>query len=300
MQNRRNWGLGVRMVIALLALGVLYIGLGYSIALLFGVFAGASGLGHTIGITIAVGLLAASQYYYGANIALRVMGARVVEREEYPELHDRVQKLSQQADVPKPRVAIADNRTPNAFATGRKRKDAVICVTTGLMTELDDEELDAVLAHELAHIVNRDFQLMTVVTALSAIAGWIVRWGFLFGDGGSDGAGQWQLLAGYFAAIIVWIGAFLVGRLLSRYREYAADRGAAMITGNPAALASALKTISGSMDNVPDEDLRQAEQVNALLASEVTKSRMASIFNTHPDVESRIERLQDMAVEMEQ
>ncbi len=298
MKTRRNWGLSIRMVIALLALGGLYIGLGYSVALIFGVFVGSAGVGHFIGITLAVFLLAASQYYYGADIALRVMNAQIVSRKDYPELHDRVQYLSQQANVPKPRVAVAKNRTPNAFAAGRKREDAVICVTTGLLNELDDDEVEAVLAHELAHIVNRDFQLMTVITALSAIAGWFVRWGFLFGDGGGEN-GQWQLLLGYLVAIVVWIGAFLVGRLISRYREYAADRGAAMLTGNPAALASALQTISGEMNNVPKEDLRRAENVNALLASEVTNSRVSRLLSTHPDVESRVERLNEMAVEIE-
>ncbi len=298
MNIDRDWGLGLRMLVALLALGVLYIGLGYSIALLFGIFAGASGIGHMIGISVAVVLLAASQYYYGASLALRVMGGRVVTREEYPELHDQVQYLAQQADVPKPKVAVADNRTPNAFAAGRARKDAVICVTTGLIEELEDEEVEAVIAHEMAHIMHRDFQLMTVITALSAMAGWIVRWGFLFGDGGDSG-GQWQLLAGYLAAVVVWIGAFFVGRLISRYREYAADRGAAHLTGNPTALANALMKITDRMDEVPKEDLRKAEQVNALLASEVTKTRLSRLFRTHPNVDNRVERLQEMAAEME-
>lgn len=296
MMPRRDWGLALRTLVALFALLVLYVALGYSTALLFGAFVGPPGLGHTIGIALAVVLLAASQYYYGAQLALRVMDARVVDREEYPEVYDRLQYLAQQADVPTPRLAVADNRTPNAFAAGRATSDAVVCVTTGLLEELDEAELDGVLAHEVAHISNRDFRLMTVVTALGAMAGWIVRWGFFFGDGG-DGGGQWQLLAGYVAALVVWIGAFLVGRLLSRYREFAADRAAVQLTGDLAALASALVTITDRMSEVPEDDLRSAEQVNALLVSEVTESRISKLFRTHPAVERRVDRLHDLAAE---
>jgi heat shock protein HtpX len=284
------------MVGALLALAALYVALGYAVALLFGLFVAQPGLGHLLGIALAVTLLAGSQYYYGADLALRVMDAHVVEREEYPDLHDRAQYLAQQADLPAPRMAIADNRTPNAFAAGPAQSDAVVCVTTGLLNELDDEELDGVLAHEIAHIANQDFRLMTLVTALSAMAGWIVRWGFYAGNG-NDGGGQWQLLAGYAAAIAVWAGSVLVGRLLSRYREYAADRSAAQLTGNPTALASALVTISDALDETPEEDLRSAEQVNALLVSEVTETRLGKLFRTHPNVEDRVERLHDLAAE---
>ncbi|PSP42488.1 zinc metalloprotease HtpX [Halobacteriales archaeon QH_2_66_30] len=264
MKRRYDWGLGVRMVLALLVLGGLYIGLGYAAALLFGFFVAAPGLGHFAGIAVAVLLLAGSQYYFGANLALRTMGADVVEREEYPDLHDRVTYLAQQAGVPKPRVAVADNETPNAFAAGRKQGNAVVCVTTGLLEELDDEELDGVLAHELAHIMHRDFQLMTVI-----------------------------------AALVVWVGAFLVGRLISRYREFAADRGAATITGNPAALASALETISDEIESVPEEDLREAERASALLAAEVRETKLSRLFRTHPAVENRVAKLREQAVDMD-
>jgi len=300
MKQRYDWGLGLRMVGALLLLGALYIGLGYAAALLFGVFVGNAGLGHLVGIGVAVALLAGSQYFYGARIALRTMGGEVVDREEYPDLHDRVTYLAQQAGVPKPRVAVAENATPNAFAAGRKQGDAVVCVTTGLLEELDDEELDGVIAHEIAHILNRDFRLMTVIAALSMMAGWIVRWGFIFGDGGSGGeGGGWQLMAGYVAAIVVWIGAFLVGRLVSRYREFAADRGAAAITGDPGALASALETISDELGNVPEGDLRDAERANALLAAEVQETKLARLFRTHPAVEDRVAKLRELAVEID-
>ena len=299
MKTRYDWGLAARMVGALLLLGVLYIGLGYAAALLFGVFVTGPGVGHFVGIAVAVLLLAGSQYYFGAKLALRTMGAEVVDREEYPDLHDRVTYLAQQAGVPKPRVAIAENETPNAFAAGRKQGDAVVCVTTGLLSELDDEELDGVLAHELAHILHRDFQLMTMIAALSIAAGWIVRWGFFFGDGGGGEGGGWQLIAGYVAAIVVWIGAFLVGRLISRYREFAADRGAAAITGNPAALASALETISDELGSVPEEDLREAERANALLAAEVRETRFSRLFRTHPAVEDRVANLRTLAGDME-
>jgi len=300
MKSRYDWGLGARMVAALLLLGGLYVGLGYAAALLFGMFVGAPGLGHFVGIAVAVLLVVGSQYYFGAALALRTMGADVVDRAEYPDLHDRVTYLAQQAGVPKPRVAVAENETPNAFAAGRGQGDAVVCVTTGLLDELDDDELDGVLAHELAHILNRDFQLMTVVAALSIMAGWIVRWGFLFGDGGGGGeGGGWQLVAGYVAALVVWVGAFLVGRLISRYREFAADRGAAAITGDPAALASALETISDELDAVPEADLREAERASALLAAEVRESKLSRLFRTHPAVEDRVAKLRELAVEMD-
>jgi len=299
MRRQYDLGLGVRMAGTLLLLGVLYVGMGYAVAMLFGTFVAAPGIGHFVGIAVAVALLVGSQYYYGAALALRTMGADIVDREEYPDLHDRVGYLAQQAGVPKPRVAVADNETPNAFAAGRNQSDAVVCVTTGLLAELDDDELDGVLAHELAHVLNRDFQLMTVVAALSLMAGWVVRWGFLFGDGGGGDAGQWQLLGGYLAALVVWIGAFLVGRLISRYREFAADRGAAMITGEPLALASALETIDDSMEGVPEEDLREAERASALLAAEVRESRLSRLFRTHPAVEDRVEKLRSLAVELD-
>lgn len=298
MRQRFDWGLKLRMVLALLALGGLYIALGYGVALLFGFFAGAPGIGHLLGIALSVALLAGSQYYFGANLALRTMDAQVIEPAAYPDLHSRVSHLAQQADVPKPRVAVAENETPNAFAAGRRQGNAVICVTTGLLSKTDDDELEAVLAHELAHIVNRDFQLMTGIAALSIMAGWVVRWGFLFGDGG-DGGGEGQLLGGYVAALFVWAGAFFVGRLISRYREFAADRGAASLTGDPAALIGALETISDEIESVPEEDLREAEQANALLAAEVRESRLGRLFRTHPAVEERVEELQSIAVEMD-
>lgn len=293
MRPTRDRGLALRMLGALLALAALYVALGYAIALLFGAFVGETGVGHFLGIALAVVLVAGSQYYYGADLALRLMDARVVDREEYPDLHDRIQYLAHQADLPAPRLAVADNRTPNAFAAGKAQSDAVVCVTTGLLEELDEAELDGVLAHEVAHIANQDFRLMTVVTALSAMAGWIVRWGFYMGNG-NDG-GQWQLFAGYAAAMVVWAGSFLVGRLLSRYREYAADRAAAQLSGDPTALASALVTISDSLDDVPEDDLRSAEQINALLVSEITETRLGRLFRTHPHVEDRIARLHDLA-----
>lgn len=295
MKQGRNLGLTIRMVLALLALGGLYVGMGYGVALLFGVFVASPGVTHLVGISITVVLIAGSQYVYGPRLALRALDGEVVDRDAYPDLHERVGYLAQQAGVPKPRVAVAENRTPNAFAAGRTQGDAVICVTTGLLEELDEAERDGVLAHEMAHILNRDFQLLTAISALSIIAGWVVRWGF-FLDGGGDGA--WQLIGGYVAALLVWIGAFFVGRLLSRYREYAADRGSATLTGNPAALASALETISDELDSVPEEDLRQAERANALLAAEVRETSLSRFFRTHPDIADRVEKLRTMAVEM--
>jgi heat shock protein HtpX len=237
-------------------------------------------------------------FYFSDRITLWSMGAREVSEQEAPELHAAVSRLCQQADLPKPTVAVADSKVPNAFATGRSQNHAAVAVTTGLLDTLDQDELEGVLAHELAHIKNRDMVVMTLASTLSTLAFIVVRWGWLFGGGRNRNQG-----GGVFAAIavslVVWILSYVLIRALSRYREYAADRGAAFITGQPSALASALMKIDGRMDRVPKEDLRETSEMNAFFIIPIRSGIVGKLFSTHPSTESRVERLQDLERELE-
>jgi heat shock protein HtpX len=224
------------------------------------------------------------------------MGAREVSEDEYPALHDTITRLSRQADLPKPTVAVADSRVPNAFATGRNQQKATVCVTSGVLDTLDEKELEGVLAHELAHIKNRDVMVMTVASFFSSLAFLVVRYGIWFGSGNRNNAPVWVAIL---VSLLVWAISFFLIRALSRYREYSADRGAATITGNPSALASALMTISGRMDRVPQEDLREQAEMNAFFIIPISKGFISKLASTHPSTENRIERLRDLKREME-
>jgi heat shock protein HtpX len=188
---------------------------------------------------------------------------------------------------------------PNAFATGPTQKKGVVCVTEGIMDTLNDEELEGVIAHELAHIKNRDMAVMTIAGLLSTIAFVVVRWGWLFGGGGRDRGGNGGVLAAIAVSFVVWIVSYLLIRALSRYREYAADRGGATITGKPSALASALMTIDGSMDRVPKDDLREQSEMNAFFIIPIRSGFIGKLFSTHPSTEKRVERLRELEKEME-
>ncbi|MCY4729585.1 zinc metalloprotease HtpX [Natronomonas gomsonensis] len=287
MQWQTDWGLRVRMGFTMFLLFALYL-----------VFVGVLTLyfGNLLIPAILLGAFSLAQYFFSDKLALRSMGARTVSEEEYPQLHAQVGRLSQQADLPKPDVAVADNRTPNAFATGRSPSHGVVCVTTGLLEALDDDELEGVIAHELAHIKNRDVAVMTIASFLSTIAFLIVRWGWLFGGRNRNGA---PVIVAILVSLVVWVISFLLIRALSRYREYSADRGAVAITGNPSAMASALMTISGRMDRVPEEDLREQAEMNAFFIIPISKGFIGKIARTHPPTEKRIEALREMEREME-
>ncbi|ERH08774.1 MAG: heat shock protein, MEROPS family M48B metallopeptidase [halophilic archaeon J07HX64] len=254
-------------------------------------------------VVALLGVFSLGQLLYSDKLALRSLGASEVDPSEYPGLHQTVERLAQQADLPKPTVAVAESKTPNAFATGRSQDSATVCVTTGLLGTLSNEELEGVLAHELAHVKNRDVIVMTIASFLSTIAFLIVRWGWLFsgggGDGGDDGGGGVGILGAILVSLVVWVVSFLLIRALSRYREYAADRGAAVITGDPAALASALETIDSDMQATPSEDLRDQAEMNAFFIIPIDKGIIGRIASTHPSTEKRIENLRTLQRELE-
>jgi heat shock protein HtpX len=245
-----------------------------------------------------MGVFLFAQFFFSDKLALYSMGATVVSEKEYPELHRTVARLCQQADLPKPKIAVADSRVPNAFATGRSQKSSAVAVTTGILRTLDDDELEGVLAHELAHIKNRDVMVMTIASFLSTLAFMVVRFGFLFGGGRNRNGGGGVIVA-VLASLVVWIVSFLLIRALSRYREFAADRGAAVITGRPSALASALAKISGRMDQVPKEDMREQAEMNAFFIIPIRSGIVGRLFSTHPATEKRIEQLQALERELE-
>ena len=248
-----------------------------------------------LGIVLVMGLFSFAQFFFSDTLALRSMGAREVSEEEYPELHAMVSRLSQQADLPKPTVAVADSRVPNAFATGRSQSSATVCVTQGLLRTLDEEELEGVLAHELAHVKNRDVMVMTIASFLSTIAFLVVRWGWLFGGRNRNGS----VVVAVGVSLVVWVVSFVLIRALSRYREFAADRGGATITGKPGALASALLTIDGRMDRVPKDDLREQSEMNAFFIIPIRSGFIGKLFRTHPSTEKRVERLRELERELE-
>ena len=296
---RRGWygrdgGLTTRMTLTIFGLGLIYV-----------VFIGvliAAGVGAIMVLLIAGGF-ALVQILFGDKIALAAMRARVTEPQEAPELHAMVERLCQLADIPKPRIAVADADIPNAFAAGHSRKTATVCVTTGLMRRLEPRQLEGVIAHELSHIANKDVIVMTVAGFLATVAGLLVRFGVYSGMMGGRNRDNTAVvfLVVVVASVVVYVLSFLLLRALSRYREYAADRGAAIMTGAPAQLAEALVAISGTMTRIPTTDLRAAEGMNAFfIIPAVSRGfSLSSIVSTHPPVEKRIERLMAMQAELD-
>ena len=280
----RDTGLQVRMVLTMFLLGLVYV-------VLIGVAIGAGG---GIGIVVVIAaLFFGVQLFASDKIALSAMGAKEVTAAQAPELHGIIERLCVQADLPKPRVAIINAQMPNACALGRSQKTATICATTGLMALLEPAELEGVLAHELTHVINRDVMVMTIASFFASIAAILVRFGFFFG---SFGRGNRNAQGAFAAVLVVSVAVYAISftllRALSRYREYAADRGAAAITGRPRALSSALLKISGTMERVPSRDLRSAAAMNAFfIVPARPKGSLRNLFATHPPIEKRIAAL---------
>ena len=251
------------------------------------------------------------QYYGSDKLVLMATGAKVVTPQEEPKLHGMIERLSAMADIPKPKkIAVMDTHVPNAFATGRNPKDAVVAVTRGLMSRLTEAEVEAVLAHELTHIRNRDVMVLTWASLIVIMAGYLMQmmfWMSLFGgfgggsrDRGGGGQAMLIMMAVYFGTIAVYFISQLLIMALARYREYAADRGSAILTGAPMQLASALSKISDDMYRIPEKDMRQVEHANAFFIIPALKGDgMAKLFSSHPKVEKRVERLRMMQRDME-
>ncbi|MEV0285811.1 zinc metalloprotease HtpX [Kribbella sp. NPDC050820] len=279
-------GLSRRMLVTSFLLGLLYVGF---VALLIALTKSA-----VLAIVIAGGALFA-QYWFSDRIALYAMRGRIVTPEEAPQLHGAIDRLCALADMPKPRVAIADVDFPNAFATGRNPKSAVVCVTTGIMRRLDADELEGVLSHELSHVAHRDVAVMTIASFLGVLAGLITRFGLYGGlSRNRDQNATVVVLTVILVSVAVYAISFLLTRALSRYRELAADRAGAMLTGRPSALASALTKISGDIARIPSRDLRQAEAFNAFFFAPAISGKgasLSSLFSTHPALETRLDRL---------
>ncbi|GLW10562.1 protease HtpX [Microtetraspora sp. NBRC 13810] len=286
-------GLTSRMVITLFLLGLLYVAF-VAVLVALGV--------HALVVLVLAGGLLLVQYFASDRIALYAMHAREVSPRQAPELHGVIDRLCALADMPKPRVAIADTDVPNAFATGRNQKKSVVCVTTGLLRRLEPQELEGVLAHEMSHVAHRDVAVMTIASFLGVVAGLMTRFALYSGLGRSrdDRGGPPIGLIILLASILVYALSFLLTRALSRYRELAADRSAALLTQRPSALAGALTKVSGEMARIPTRDLREAEPFNAFFfAPALAKgTSLATLLSTHPPLERRLAQLSAISAQL--
>ena len=298
MQKRslgRDFGLQVRMAFTMLLLTAIYLVFAF-------VLFRATNAGLFLVVIPIAGLFI--QYYLSDKLVLASAGARIIQPAQAPALYGTVQRLAQQADLPMPRVAIIDTPMPNAFATGRGPRHAVIAVTSGLLNQLSQPELEAVLGHEMTHIRNRDMVIMTMAGSFAAVASWIVQWGFWFGGGfgGGFGDNRRDNNNGFIVVLLVSLVVAFVSHLLvmalSRYREYAADRGGALLTGAPEQLAAALVRINGAMSAIPTRDLREAQPLSALFIAAPRKANVSELFSDHPSLEHRLSRLQALERQM--
>jgi heat shock protein HtpX len=291
----RDAGLSLRMVLTTSLLGLLYV---IFAVVLFEVL--------NVGIVfmlVIVGALAFFQYFTSDKLALRAAGAKIVERDQAPQLHDMVERLCAMADLPKPRVAIIDTDVPNAFATGRNPKHAAVAVTRGLWQRLEPQEVEGVLAHELSHIANRDVLVMTIASFFAMLAGLLTRFGLYSGMFGGGRSRDNNSVPVWLIVLLVSVITYFLSQILilaiSRYREFAADRGSALITGAPEHLMSALQKIASDMFRIPQRDLREVEGMNAFFIIPTSvKTTTAQLFQTHPPLEKRLAALAEIAREM--
>ncbi len=294
----RDAGLSFRMLFTTSLLGLLYVL--FAVALFYLLNAG------LILMIIIVGGVAFLQYFTSDKLALAASGAKVVSPDEAPQLHEMVERLCGMADLPKPRVAVIESDVPNAFATGRNKKHAAVAVTTGLWNRLEPREVEGVLAHELSHIANRDVLVMTVAGFFATVAALLTRFGLYSGMFGGFGGGNrdnnnsvpvWLIVL--LVSIVTYFLSQILILALSRYREFAADRGSALITGAPEYLMSALQKIASGITQIPQQDLRQVEGMNAFFIVPTNwKSRAGALFMTHPPLEKRLEALAEIARQM--
>jgi heat shock protein HtpX len=298
--KRRNYGrdagLSLRILFTSTLLGLLYV---VFAVVLFQVL----NVGLLPMLVIVLGL-AFFQYFTSDKLALAASGAKIVERDQAPQLHDMIERLCAMADLPKPRVAIIDSEVPNAFATGRSPKHAAVAVTRGLWERLEPQEIEGVLAHELSHVANRDVLIMTVASFFATLAGVLTRFGIYGGIFGGGGRGRDNnAVPVWLIVLLVSVVTYFLSQILilaiSRYREFAADRGSALITGAPEHLMSALQKISNEMFRIPQRDLREVESMNAFFIIPASvKGTVGSLFMTHPPLEKRLAALAEIAREM--
>jgi heat shock protein HtpX len=294
--QKRDTGLTIRMVFSFAILTLLY--------LIFLSMLAYLGIGFIPIIIIASGMILA-QWYFSDKIVMWSSGAKLVSKEQYPQLHELIERIVARNNLPKPRIAIINKNMPNAFATGRGQKSSVVAVTTGLLDILDTEELEGVIAHELTHIRNRDALVLTLASLFSTVAWYLMQFGFYGGlysgggYGGRDRNSGGAMLIILLVAMLTWVVSFLIIRAISRYREFAADRGSAQMTGKPVKLANALMKISGTMRRIPTKDLREVEGLNAFfIVPALSGSTIGNLFSTHPPVEKRVQKLMEMEASM--
>ncbi len=286
----RDRGLQARMLLTMFLLGAVYVVL---VGALF-----ASGTSGVLILLIAGGLLAA-QFFGSEALALRAMGVQEVSPQEAPEFHAMIERLCVQADLPKPRLGVVQTQMPNAFAMGRSQKHSTVVATTGIMEQLTPAELEGVMAHELSHIQNRDVMVMTIASFFASIAAMVLQFGFFFGGGrgSNENAGILGLIA---VSFVVYVVSFFLMQALSRYREFSADRGAAVMTGRPSALSSALMKIAGTMERIPQDDLRARSELKAFYIFPAgAKKSVFNLFSTHPPIEKRIEALSRIEAQLQ-
>jgi heat shock protein HtpX len=283
---KEDSGLRARMGLSFVILGILYV--------VFLSILNYLGVGY-IPLAMIASVMILAQWFFSDKIVLWSSGARIVSREEYPRLHEIVERLSTNNGLPKPKVAMVNSSVPNAFATGKSPKSSLVAVTTGLLDLLDDDELEAVLGHELTHVRSRDVLVLTLASIFSTVAWYLMQFGFYGGlqarNRNSAGSGVIVLVV----AIVTWMVSFLMIRAISRYREYSADRGGAIMTGKPDKLATALLKISGKIKVIPSNELKNVQKLNAFfIVPALSGDSIANLFSTHPPVEKRVQKLKEM------
>jgi len=281
-------GLNARMVLSFVILGILYI--------IFLSILHYLGVGY-IPLAIIASAMILAQWYFSDKIVLWSSGATIVSKEQYPRLHEIVERLSANNGIPKPKVAIVNSMVPNAFATGKSPKSSLVAVTSGILDLLDDDELEAVIGHELSHVRSRDVLVLTLASVFSMVAWYLVQFGFFGGLQGRGRNASGGTAIVILVALITWVVSFLIIRAISRYREYSADRSGAIMTGKPDKLASALLKISGKMGNIPTKELENVQKLNAFfIIPALSGSSIANLFSTHPPVEKRVQKLREMKI----